>query len=316
MYGAAATRIAALIAACTLGFAGCGSTGSDSAASDNLEVVAAFYPLAYVAKRVAGDQADVVNLTTPGIEPHDLEPSPRDVAAIAGADLVIVEKGFQPAIDQTTEQNAEGAVLDAADIVNLVPFGEAASDQHEGTPAEDDHDSHDRGDLDPHFWQDPARMALLADAIAKELGAADPERQGDYAANAASFGSELDALDAAYETGLAGCARDTIVVSHDAFGYLAKYDLVIEPIAGLSPDAEPTPGGLANLRDLIENEGVTTVFSETLVSPELAETLAREAGVNTAVLDPIEGLSDDSEGEDYLSIMRSNLAALRQANGC
>ncbi len=272
---------------------GCGTSADES--NGKTQVVAAFYPLAYVAERVAGSHADVSNLTTPGVEPHDLEATPKDVATIAGADLVIIEKGFQPAIDEAAGQNAEGEVLDVSGVVDLNELD---------------------GQVDPHFWQDPERMAVLADSVASELSQLDPDNAADYEANAAALRTDLSALDSEFSNGLANCVRDTIVVSHDAFEYLGKYGLQLESIVGLSPDAEPTPGDLARLRDLIDADGVTTVFSESLVSPELAETLAAEAGVTTAVLDPIEGLSDESAGEDYLSIMRANLAALREANGC
>lgn len=281
----------AVVSAGTL--AGCGTSGDES--NGKTQVVAAFYPLAYVAEQVAGSHADVRNLTTPGVEPHDLEATPRDVAAIAGADLVIIEKGFQPAIDEAARQNAEGEVLDVSGVVDLNELD---------------------GQVDPHFWQDPERMGVLADSVAAELSQLDPDNAADYEANAAALRTDLAALDSEFSSGLANCVRDTIVVSHDAFEYLGKYGLQLESIVGLSPGAEPTPGDLARLRDLIEADGVTTVFSESLVSPELAETLASEAGVTTAVLDPIEGLSDESAGEDYLSIMRANLAALREANGC
>jgi zinc transport system substrate-binding protein len=159
-------------------------------------------------------------------------------------------------------------------------------------------------------------MAAVAEAVGGSLAEADPDHAADYEANVDELRAELDELDADYRAGLADCDTDTVVVSHDAFGYLAKYGLVLEPIAGLSPDAEPSPAHLAELQQLIGERGVTTVFSETLASPELADTLARDLGLDSAVLDPIEGLSDDTADEDYLSLMRSNLSALRTANGC
>ncbi len=277
---------------------GCGEDSND-ADTGKPQVVAAFYPLAYVAARVGGDIIDVTNLTSVGGEPHDFTLGVKQTADVGSADLVVFEKGFQPAVDDTVEQAEDVLILDAAEVVGL--------DRFTGS---------DNGDLDPHFWQDPLRMAELGDAIAKEMGEVDPANAGIYVANAEQLRADLTALDTAYADGLATCARDTVVVSHDAFGYLSKYDLRLEAIAGLSPDAEPTPGDLSRLKDLIEEEGITTVFSETLVSPALAETLAREAGVRTAVLDPIEGLSDETESEDYLSLMQSNLSALQNANGC
>ncbi len=298
------------------------SGGSGAGSGDGVRVVAAFYPLQYVAQRVAGDRAEVANLTKPGGEPHDLEIPPSETAKIVDADLLVVESGFQPAVDDAVDQNADGEVVDAADVVELLPAG----DEHAGESAEEhaehageDHaeeEGHDHGDVDPHFWQDPARMARLGDAVADRLGEVDPDHAEEYAANAERLRGELTDLDTSYDEGLASCRRDTVVVSHDAFGYLEKYGLTMQPVAGLSPGAEPTPADLARLQDLIGSEGITTVFSERLVSPRLSESLARDAGVTTAVLDPIEGLSDQTTDDDYLSLMRSNLDALVKANGC
>lgn len=298
---------------------GCGTdSGAGAAEEDAVTVVAAFYPLAYAAERVAGDRAQVDNLTTPGAEPHDLELSISQTADVAAADLVVVLDDFQPAVDAAVEENAEGEVLDVTEVVELRPLEENAGGDHdaeEGEAAQDE-PGREGGDLDPHFWQDPLLVADLGDAVAERLAAIDPEGEEEYAANAAALRSDLEELDQSYSDGLSGCARDAVVVSHEAFGYLARYDIDLESIAGLSPDSEPTAADLARLQDIIAEEGVTTVFSETLVSPALAETLARDTGVRTGVLDPVEGLSDSTAGEDYLSLMRANLDALQEANDC
>ena len=304
-----ARLLAGAAAVCLLG--GCGTVaGADE--NERPEVVAAFYPLAWVTERVAGDHWEVTNLTTPGGEPHDLELSIGATASVAGADLVVYLDGFQPAVDEAVETTAEGATLDAADSVDLAPVADHSDEAH----AEEHDHSHEEGEPDPHFWQDPARMAVLADAVAEQLGRLDEAHAHDYRTNAAELRAELERLDRQYADGLANCERDVVVVSHDAFGYLAKYGLHLEPIAGLSPDAEPTPAALAELGDLIRDEGLTTVFSERLASPAMAETLASDLGVETGVLDPVEGLTDVTSDEDYLSLMRANLAALREANGC
>jgi zinc transport system substrate-binding protein len=159
-------------------------------------------------------------------------------------------------------------------------------------------------------------MADVADAIADALAEVDADNADEYAANAADLRADLESLDEAYTSGLADCDRDTIVVSHDAFGYLSRYGLQIAPIAGLSPEAEPTPADRAELERLIERDGITTVFSERLAPTRLTDTLAEDAGVSTEILDPIEGLTDETAGEDYLSLMEQNLAALERANGC
>lgn len=288
---------APLACAVLVGCAGNGSTASGTGP----QVAAAFYPLAYVAERVAGSHADVVNLTVPGMEPHDLELGFSQTVSLTEADLVVYEAGFQPSVDAAVQENAQGDTLDAATVVEPLSASATGDGDQE---------------IDPHFWQDPMRMALLGDAVAARLAKLDPTHAQDYEDNALHLRADLSSLDQDYATALFDCSRRTVVVSHNAFGYLQKYGLVFEPIAGLSPGAEPTAADLARLRELIATDAITTVFSETLVSPKLAETLARDAGVRTAVLDPLEGPGDTGSGQDYLSLMRSNLAALTVANGC
>jgi len=287
--------------------AGCG--GSDDAAGNGRSAVAAFYPLAWVTEQVAGDGWEVTNLTGPGTEPHDLALDIQQTATLAEADLVVLEHDFQPAVDETVEANApEAEVVDAADVVDLMP---ASEHEHEHDEA-----GHAHGDLDLHFWQDPLLMADLGDAVADRLAELDPDGAATYEDNAAALRDELETLDQEYVDGLARCERTTTVVSHEAFSYLARYGLQFEAIAGLSPDAEPTPADLARLQQLITEDGITTVFSERLASSKMADSLAGDLGLDTAVLDPIEGLSDETTDDDYRSLMGQNLDALRTANGC
>ena len=323
------TRLTTPLAAAALGamaLTGCGTDSEEAAADGTLQVAAAFYPLEFVASRVGGDRVEVTTLTGPGTEPHDIELTVAQTALVGEADLVLYQDSMQPIVGDAVEQTADGATLEVEEVIDFIPFAEEhdhaedehAEDEHaeEEEEEEEEHD-HDHGDEDPHFWLDPARMATVAEAVASELGDIDPDHAEEYDANAAALVEELDELDAAYSEGLANCERDVVVVSHDAFGYLGdRYGLDIHGIAGLSPDAEPGPADIAELQELIDAEGVTTVFSETLVSPATAETLAQDAGVGTDVLDPLEGLTDETADEDYLSIMRSNLASLQEANGC
>jgi zinc transport system substrate-binding protein len=286
-------RFGAVLSGCLAGclLAGCGSGTAVSGAGTS--VVAAFYPFAYVADRVAGSRATVTNLTAPGVEPHDLELDPQQVAEVAEADVVVYEQGFQPAVDDAVEENAEGAVVEAGSAASLDPGA------------------------DPHIWQDPTRLVPVAQAVARTLSRTDPAHAGVYRRNAADLVADLQALDRQFRRGLAHCERRTFVTSHAAFAHLAaRYGLRMVPIAGVSPDAEPDPARLAELGQVVADKGVTTIFTETLASPAVARTLASEVGVRTAVLDPIEGLSPATADEDYLSLMRSNLAALRTANGC
>lgn len=301
----ARAMVAAAFAALLL--AGCGPdpvATSGGAAGEEVDVLAAFYPFEYVASTVGGDRVRVENLTKPGAEPHDLELSPQQVAAVAEADLLIYEKGFQPAVDETVEQEAPEAVLEVTEVVPL-----------EDTGVDDEHAEEDLAG-DPHIWLDPNNLAEIGDATAERLSTLDPDGAQSYRDNAAALRADLEQLDREFREGLASCERDTFVVSHEAFGYLAAaYGLEQVGISGLSPEAEPSPGRIAEVEGIVRDERVTTIFYETLVSPKVAQTMATDLGVRTAVLDPLEGLAADAEG-DYLTVMRDNLAELREANGC
>jgi zinc transport system substrate-binding protein len=269
--------------------AGC---GGGSAATGKTSVVAAFYPLAFAADRVGDGRVQVENLTPPGSEPHDLELAPQTVARIVTADVVLyLSHGFQPAVSAAVKQ-AKGT---AVDVLSGLPL----------------HSTSEAGlSADPHVWLDPLLFARIVERIGAVLH--EPAR-------ARALIADLHRLDRAYRTGLAHCARKEIVTSHAAFGYLARrYGLVQVPITGLSPESEPTPGQLADVVKLVRRTHATAVFFETLVSPRLSNTVAREVGARTAVLDPIEGLTpaEQSRGETYLSVMQRNLAALRRALGC
>lgn len=301
------SRVLVAIGAAPLLLTACGGGTADAGDSGH-NAVAAFYPLAWVTEQVAGDGWQVTNLTHPGGEPHDLELGISQTVALDEADVVVFEHGFQPAVDQAVENVGSATLLDVAEAVELHPAEEGHEDEG--------HEDEEHGDLDPHFWQDPLLVADLADAVAEALTQSDPDGADAYTANAEAVRADLEALDAAYTEGLASCERNTVVVSHDAFGYLERYGLHFEGIAGLSPDAEPTPAVLAHLQELIDEEGITTVFSERLASPAMAEALASDTGVTTAVLDPIEGPADDVKGSDYLALMEQNLTALQTANGC
>ena len=289
-------RLAAAVLFLAPALTGCGALADTGSGVD---VAAAFYPLQYVAERVAGDHARVEVLTQPGGEPHDVTLSVRETALVAEADVLVVAGGLQPSVDDAVDSAAEGGTV----------VDTSSSDFETGkSPVI-------RSD-DPHFWLDPLLMADLGDEVADALVDRDPKHADAYRDNAADLRMDLQELDQSYAEGLANCERSTVVVSHDAFGYLDRYGLEFAPISGLSPGAEPTPADLSRLQELIRAEGITTVFSERLVSPRMSETLADDLGIRTAVLDPIEGLSDETQDEDYLSLMRANLTTLQEANGC
>lgn len=307
--------IVGAVAAVAMGSAA--ACGSDEPGHGELSIVAGFYPLQFVAERVGGDRVRVTNLTRPGAEPHDLELSPRQVGTIGDARLLVYLRGFQPAVDEAATQSGVAA-LDVATLVPLID-GPADHEHDEDDDGGEDHEADEAGAehaRDPHVWLDPTRLATIAGAVAERMSELDPESSAEYQARAADLGEELAALDREYADGLRECDRREIVVSHAAFGYLAdRYDLRQIPIAGLSPETEPTPGQLAAAADQARQVGATTIFFETLVSPAVAEAVADAVGAQTAVLDPIEGLEPGSDG-DYLSVMRANLATLRPALGC
>jgi zinc transport system substrate-binding protein len=301
-------------AAGALLLAGC--SGSSDESSSSTEVLASAYPFAFIAEQVGGDHVTVDSLTAPGVEPHDIELAPRQVAAVNDADLVIVLDGFQAAVDDAVAQAEveEDRLLDVADVVTLEDTGTA---HHHDEEAGHEEDEHEAEELDPHVWLDPLRMATLTGAVADRLSELDPDNADAYEANAERLIADLTALDQAYTEGLATCERRTVVTSHDAFGYLAlRYDLEIVPIAGIDPAQEPSPAEQAAIADTVREEQVTTIFTEELVSPAVAESIADETGASIATLDPVEGLSEATSDEDYLSLMRANLAALKEANGC
>lgn len=266
--------------------AACGGTEPDDGKTD---LVAGFYPLAFAAEEIGGDAVEVANLTPPGAEPHDVELSVRDVERVGSADLVLyLGRGFQPALEDAVESSGVAAV----DLLDGIELREAG------------------GTVDPHVWLDPLRFAQLTERIGAELGGEDPARQ---------FASRLRALDREYEDGLADCGRRELVTAHDAFGYLGeRYGLEVVPVTGISPEAEPTPRDLERVSELVRARGVTTVFVEPLLSPEIGETVAREAGAEVATLNPLEGLTEEelARGENYFSVMRTNLEALREGLGC
>jgi zinc transport system substrate-binding protein len=272
-----------LILAMAGAVSGCGGGYGGGGSGGKTSVVAAFYPLAYASEQIGGSSVDVTNLTPPGTEPHDVELSVRDVEDVRSADVVFyLGEGFQPALERAVD-GADGETVDLLESVDV-------------------------REKDPHVWLDPVRYQQLA----REIGNVLDHPSGPFA-------RRLAKLNADFRAGLARCERREIVTSHEAFGYLAdRYGLKQIAITGISPEAEPTPRALERVIEQVRASGATTVFSETLLSPRIAETVARETGARTAVLNPIEGLTEHelARGENYFSVMRENLATLRKALGC
>jgi zinc transport system substrate-binding protein len=283
--------------------AGCDGA-ADAGGDGGFSVVTSFYPLAFVTERVGGNCVDVTDLTPPGVEPHDLELTPDGVAAIATADVVLyLGGGFQPGVEDAIDE-ADGTTVDLLRSVPTLPNAEDEDD----APA-----------VDPHVWLDPVRFAAVASEVETLLTAADLPASCAIGDRGADLRSDLEALDERFREGLAGCRLDVFVTAHAAFAYLADaYGLRQEAITGLEPEAEPDPQRLAEIAEIVRREQVDVIFTEELVAPDVAETIAAETGARTAVLATIEGLPDEerSAGEDYLSLMGRNLDALRDALDC
>ncbi|TDO69360.1 zinc transport system substrate-binding protein [Kribbella sp. VKM Ac-2571] len=304
---AGATALAALT------LAGCGGSDNSGNGGGKLDVVASFYPLEFIARTVGGDAVDVTTLTAPGVEPHDLELTPKQVGEIAEAKLVVFEKELQPAVDEAVEQNAKDAGFDITPAAQLEATGANFEEHEDGAEKA----AHKDGALDPHFWLDPVRYAAVVKAVEDKLVSLDSANAAGYQERAKALLDQIGKLDTAYKTGLATCKLKTFVTSHEAFAYLAKrYGLTMVGIAGFTPDAEPAPARIKEVQDIVKAQHVTTIFYEELVSPKVAETIAKDVGVKTAVLSPIEGLSDANSKETYLTLMQENLQELQKANGC
>jgi zinc transport system substrate-binding protein len=259
-------------------------------------VVVGFYPLAEATQRIAGDRVRVVNLTPPGAEPHDLELTTTQASEVLEADLVLLlGRGFQPAVERFAKGGTHGETIE---LLRRLPISR---------------------DNDPHIWLDPVLMKAIASEVTIALDRIDRASAARFERRASAYERALERLNRRYDRGLASCRRRVIVTAHAAFGYLARrYRLEQHAITGVSPEAEPDPATLSRLAALVRRDGVTTIFTETLVSSRVAHTLAREAHVKTAVLDPIEGLTADERkaGDDYVKIMDRNLAVLRKALDC
>ena len=312
--------VAGVAALAVVTLAGCGNSAADDPAGsgDKLDVVASFYPLEFITRQVGGDAVQVTTLTAPGVEPHDLELTPKQVGHIAQAKLVVFEKDLQPAVDEAIGQNAQSTGFDVAPAAKLeatgADFEEHGAEAPAGTvkPAAYTEDA-----LDPHFWLDPVRYADVVKAVTDKLVETDSAHADGYRERSTALLADVTKLDNEFKSGLANCKLKTFVTSHEAFAYLAKrYGLQMVGIAGFTPDAEPTPQRIREVQDIVREQKVSTIFYEELVSPKVAESIARDVHVKTAVLSPIEGLSDANSKESYLSLMRENLQELRKAISC
>lgn len=310
-------RLSALVCACTLSLSlltGCGTQPADTAAGDGrLRVLTSFYPMYDFACKIGGDCIDVTNMVPSGTEPHDWEPSTNDLKSLEKADVFIYNGAdMEPWADDLLVSRSDTLrVVEASENVELRTTDGEHEHAHEHEGAD-----HHHGDFDPHVWLDPENAKIEMEAIRDALCAADPENSTVFQSNYEKYAAELDALDAEFREKLAPLPNRTIVVAHEAFGYLCDaYGLTQVGIEGLSPDSEPDPGRMAEVIDFVREHSISTIFFEELVSPKVAEAIASETGAQAKMLSPLEGLSDEqaAAGADYFSVMHDNLAALMEA---
>ncbi|MEU6675907.1 metal ABC transporter substrate-binding protein [Streptomyces sp. NPDC046925] len=321
---------AAVASATVLGLTALSACSSSSAADKNgdgkLNVTASFYPMQYLAQEIGGEHVSVDTLTKPGVEPHDLELSPKQTAYLGESDFILYLKGIQPAVDDAIGQSGVKNTVDAATLTKLEKHGsgvghdhggEEHSDEHADEHAEEEEHGHEsEAGADPHIWLDPVKYAEVAEGVGKALEKADPDHAADYKKNTKALVKKLDGLNTKFEDGLKNAKSKTFITTHSAFGYLAeRYGLEQESIAGVDPESDPSPARIKELQDIAKEDRVSTVFFETLASDKTAKTLANDAGLKTDVLDPLEGITDKSKGDDYIGVMESNLAALQKALG-
>ncbi|MGW0992068.1 metal ABC transporter substrate-binding protein [Streptomyces sp. NPDC002523] len=306
----------AILAVTALGLGTLSACSTDSAAAGGtgrFDVVASFYPMAFLAERIGGDHVHVTTLTSPGQEPHDLEISPRQIAGIEESDAVLYLKNLQPSVDDAVAQSSVKTKIDAASLTTLEEHGNEVGGH---AAAHDSHSGEESGAKDPHIWLDPVRYAQVAEGVGKAFEKADPDHAADYRENTAALVEKLDALNTQFKDGLTHTRTKVFITTHAAFGYLAeRYGLTEEAINGLDPESEPSAARVRDLERMAKADGVSTVFYETLVSDKTAKTVAQDANLRTDVLDPIEGITSKSRGKDYFTVQQANLKALQQALG-
>ncbi|TQJ52961.1 zinc transport system substrate-binding protein [Streptomyces sp. SLBN-115] len=307
------TAVAAVTALGLGTLSACSSDSAAAANTDKFDVVASFYPMAFLAEQIGGDHVNVTSLTEPGQEPHDLEISAKQTAVLQESDAVLYLKDLQPSVDDAVAQSEIKTKIDAASLTTLEKHGNEVG----GHAAEhDDHENEELSGLDPHIWLDPVRYSQVAEGVGKAFEKADPDHAAAYKANTAALVKKLGALNTQFKDGLANTRTKVFVTTHAAFGYLAeRYGLTEEAINGLDPESEPSAARVKELEKMAKADGVTTVFYETLVSDKTAKTIASDANLKTDVLDPIEGITKKSRGTDYFSVQEANLKALKTALG-
>lgn len=296
-----------------------GSEKKEASSDDQIKVMTTFYPMYEFTKQVVGDKGEVELLIPAGTEPHDFEPSAKDLAKISDSDVFVYNS---PELETWTDNltdtidTKKTAIIQASKDIKLM---EGADHDHEEAHDHDEKEHEEHGhshDLDPHVWLDPALAIKEVETIRDQLSKKYPEDKTAFEKNAAEYIKELKTLDEEYQTAFKDAKNKTFVTQHAAFGYLAnQYGLTQEAIAGISPDQEPSPSRLSELKHYVDDHQVKVIYFEENASSKVAETLSKETGVKLEVLNPLESLTDKQikDGENYLSVMRENLTSLKES---
>ena len=296
-----------------------GQEKKEASSNEKIQVMTTFYPMYEFTKQVVGDKGDVELLIPAGTEPHDFEPSAKDLAKISDSDVFVYNS---PELETWTDNLTDTVDTKQTEIIQAskdIKLMEGTEHDHEEAHDHDtqEHEEHGHShELDPHVWLDPALAIKEVETIRDQLSKKYPDDKAAFEKNAASYIDELKKLDEEFQTAFKDAKNKTFVTQHAAFGYLAnQYGLTQEAIAGISPDQEPSPSRLSELKHYVDDNQVKVIYFEENASSKVAETLSKETGVKLEVLNPLESLTDKQikDGEDYLSVMRENLAALKES---
>ncbi|EGP5229216.1 zinc ABC transporter substrate-binding protein [Enterococcus faecium] len=294
-------------------FAACGNTNKEADKKEDLTIVTTFYPMYDFTKEIVGDEGNVKLLIPAGTEPHDFEPSAKERAEISDADVFVYNSSDMEFFVDSLKDSVDSKqtlMIEAAKGIDRLESQEA--DEHEESEEGHDH-AHE---YDPHVWLDPVLAIKEVRTIAGELGEKYPDKKEIFTKNADAYIKKLEALDQKYSEELKNATNRTFVTQHAAFAYLAnQYNLEQVAISGVSPDQEPTPSRLAELKEFVKKNNIKVIYFEENASSKVAETLSNETGVKLEVLNPLESLTNEQikAGENYISVMEKNLEALKES---
>lgn len=294
-------------------FAACGNTNKKADKKEDLTIVTTFYPIYDFTKEIVGDEGNVKLLIPAGTEPHDFEPSAKERAEISDADVFVYNSSDMEFFVDSLKDSVDSKqtlMIEAAKGIDRLESQEA--DEHEESEEGHDH-AHE---YDPHVWLDPVLAIKEVRTIAGELGEKYPDKKEIFTKNADAYIKKLEALDQKYSEELKNATNRTFVTQHAAFAYLAnQYNLEQVAISGVSPDQEPTPSRLAELKEFVKKNNIKVIYFEENASSKVAETLSNETGVKLEVLNPLESLTNEQikAGENYISVMEKNLEALKES---